>query len=135
MTHMLRNRGLVALLAGASLSLALASVSTPAQAAASAIGPGRVQLCSKGNYSSFLTLSPSNGIGTITTVVPAGSCQTFDLIPSSDNTVGVHGIFNTSDNTFTIGSSFTVPSSGGGWKVFTEGSTANGGAGAWWVFG
>lgn len=136
MKELANRRGAITLLTGTALTVTTLLTGASAEAASASIGAGRVQLCSQGNYSSFLGFTPTDGSPSSRTVnVAAGSCQTFDINGNYQVTISVYGKYNTSDSTFQIGSSFTVPGTGGGWKVFTQGTTANAGAGAWWVFG
>ncbi|MEV5785053.1 hypothetical protein AB0L42_29185 [Streptomyces sp. NPDC052287] len=122
------------------------ALTTPAEAAPASIGAGRVQLCAQGNYTSSLTfhslgLAPPGFPTTwYSADVAAGSCQTFDVPKDwpGDVEITVNGKFNSSGTTFPVGgynSTFTVPPTAGGWKVFTRGTTANGGAEAYWLFG
>ncbi|MGW7579303.1 hypothetical protein [Streptomyces sp. NPDC054765] len=83
----------------AALAATTALTAATASAAPASIGTGRVQLCSRGDYSSSLSLSGS-GHSQRTTYVPTGQCETFDI--PFDATLSVGGRGNN-------GATFSVP--------------------------
>ncbi|MFI7609523.1 hypothetical protein ACIBTV_31025 [Micromonospora sp. NPDC049366] len=111
--------------AGMLTAATLAATSGPA---AAAMGQGRVQLCSQGNYASYLSYT---GTGITTYVVFPGTCLKDD-IPRNTTQIEVVGIFNSSGTSFSMGSFKASATDNPGWKVYTGGTTANAGAGSWW---
>ncbi|OKI44021.1 hypothetical protein A6A27_38685 [Micromonospora sp. CB01531] len=114
----------------ATATLTVGTVVATTGPAAAAMGQGRVQLCSQGNYQSYLKFT-GGGLALQTTVVPPGTCNKWD-IPVGASGIEVRGVFNTSGSTFWIGSFEASASSNPGFKVYTLGTTANGGKDAWW---
>jgi hypothetical protein len=119
----LRRVGVVA----ASLGMVAATLAVTAPAAGAAISQGRIQLCSQGNYGSWLLYS-SPGISSIgTDSVPKGTCKTF-TVPASGTldfwTVSIRGIYNTSGTSFGFGQ-FQSGSYSPGLKVATVGTTTS----------
>jgi hypothetical protein len=108
--------------AAAAVTATLATTTGPA---AAAMGKGRVQLCSQGNYWSLLRF---NGTNEATLLIPPGSCAKTD-IPLNTYRIEVVGKWNTSDATFTMGYFPATPNDDPGYKVYTVGSTANGSTG------
>jgi hypothetical protein len=113
-----------------------ASASTPIHTLS--ISAGRAQLCAQGNYAARLTFfaSASGGASQTEGWVPAGQCVTYnipDLGPLIGNPGGmvadIDGKFNTSNNTFLVGTTYLASQ---GMKIFAEGTTGNGGADSWW---
>jgi hypothetical protein len=120
---------------GAALVSGVLLSSGSAQAATAAIAPGRVQLCAQGNYAAYLVFNTAqqNQQGSTTATVSAGTCQTFGVPNYGGGTqtgISVFGRYNTSSGTFYI-DGLNVDPTGGGWKLFAKGTTANAGAGAW----
>ncbi len=120
---------------GAALAAGVLLSSGSAQAATAAIGAGRVQLCAQGNYDAFLVFNTAEqdqqAVGTAT--VAEGTCQTFNVVNyggGRQTGISLFGRYNTSSGTFYI-DGLNVNPTGGGWKLFAKGSTANAGAGAW----
>ncbi|MFE3263687.1 hypothetical protein [Streptomyces sp. NPDC059215] len=106
-----------------------ATATAPATAAASSISTGRIQLCSQGNYASQLRFSPSGTQSSSTNWVAAGACQTFNVPGASSGngtlvSVDIVGKYNTSTNTFQIGTVYSSPSSAGA-KVASTGTTTS----------
>ncbi|OKI46066.1 hypothetical protein [Micromonospora sp. CB01531] len=112
----------------AAATLTAGTVVATAGPAAAAMGQGRVQLCSQGNYWSYLEYT---GTYLSSYRVAPGSCGKWD-IPAGTYQIEVRGMFNTSSSTFWMGSFAASASSNPGWKVYTRGTTANGGQDAWW---
>ncbi|MEV4494436.1 hypothetical protein AB0J84_01835 [Micromonospora arborensis] len=108
--------------------LTAATLAVSTGPAAAAMGKGRVQLCSQGNYGSYLEFW---GNGASTVLVPPGTCLKTN-IPSGTQQVEVLGAFNSSGIAFHLGTFTASASDDPGWKVFTTGTTANAGAGAGW---
>ncbi|MFE4450674.1 hypothetical protein [Streptomyces sp. NPDC056796] len=120
---------------GAALASGLLLSAGQAQAATAAIGAGRVQLCAQGNYAAYLVFNTAqqNQQGVATATVSAGSCQTFDIVNyggGQQTGISVIGKYNTSSGTFYV-DGLNVDPTGGGWKLFAKGTTANAGAGSW----
>ncbi|MEU5941313.1 hypothetical protein ABZ807_19480 [Micromonospora sp. NPDC047548] len=105
-----------------------ASLAATTGPAAAAMGKGRVQLCSQGNYWSFLSFA---GNGATTGLVAPGTCLKTD-IPFGTYQIIVTGKWNTSESTWEMGRFNATPNDDPGYKVYTYGSTANGGASAGW---
>lgn len=108
----------IAVTAGAAVLAAgvTTAVATPAQAA---MGKGRVQLCSKGNYAAYLKFASGT-----TTLVNPGSCVSWN-IPSDTTRIDVRGHYNTSSSTFYIGSVFANSSTNPGVKIVSNGTTTD----------
>ncbi|MGW0856932.1 hypothetical protein [Streptomyces sp. NPDC002690] len=124
---------------GAALASGVLLSGGSAQAATAAIGAGRVQLCAQGNYAAYLVFNTAqqNQQSVATATVSAGSCQTFDIVNyggGSQTGISVLGRYNTSSDTFYVGGLNVTPT-GGGWKLFAKGTTANSGAGAYMEVG
>ncbi|MFD6530984.1 hypothetical protein [Streptomyces sp. NPDC060184] len=103
--------------------------------AQAAIGAGRVQLCAQGNYAAYLVFNTAqqNQTGVATATVSANTCQTFNIVNYGGGTqtgISVFGKYNTSSGNFYI-DGLNVDPTGGGWKLFAKGTTANAGTGAW----
>jgi hypothetical protein len=107
---------------------ATATLATTTGPAAASLGKGRVQLCSQGNYSSFLRF---DGNGATTGLVSPGSCVKTD-IPFNTVRIAVVGKWNSSDATFEMGGVPATPNDDPGYKIYTTGSTANGGGSTGW---
>ena len=133
-------------LAVGALALSATAVVTVANPAEAAIAGGRMQLCAQGNYTSYLAIQGNKVVDNrdvwISPHVAKGTCQTFNLPTMYGRylKVQVTGLFNTSNNYFTIGvvgggktgTSFAyVDALGKGWKIGAEGTTAGGGTGSW----
>ena len=98
----------------------VAALSTAAPASAAA-GGGQLEVCSNGNYRSYVEF-PARG-GWSTTIINQGACRTFNIGTSNNvESIVVRGIYNTSSNTFWVGNGSIRPSLGG--NVVTYGTTA-----------
>lgn len=121
----LRKAAVCVAVTAAATTAMLATTSGPASAA---MGKGRVQLCSQGNYWSFLRF---DGSGATTSLVPPGSCIKTD-IPFNTVYIAVVGKWNLSNTNFEMGGVPATPNDNPGYKFYTVGSTANGGATTDW---
>lgn len=107
--------------ASAAAVAAMAMTATFTAAPASAATSGYLEVCSFGNYASYVQF-PWRG-GWSTYVVPRGTClNTYIGTSSAIEPIQVRGIYNTSSNTFWISNGNIRPSRGGG--VDTYGTTA-----------
>lgn len=95
---------------------------------ASTIAKGDVQLCAQGNYAAVLQF-PDRG-GYESTVVSPGQCWKGHMGGNGSEPINVIGIYNTSSNTFKIGTVYFNGSTSG-IGIGAEGTTANAGAGAY----
>ncbi|MFS8105131.1 hypothetical protein LFM09_49360 [Lentzea alba] len=109
--------------AGAIVTMSTAALLATASPA-SAAGPGQLEVCSYGNYASYVKF-PWRG-GRTTTIVDRGACRTFYNFGTSSTIepIEVRGIYNTSTNTFWVQNGSFRPSKGG--VVATYGTTAAG---------
>jgi hypothetical protein len=108
----------------ASLGMAAAVVTAPA--AGAAISQGRIQLCSQGNYGSWLSYSAPGNSSIGTDTVRKGSCKTYSVPAAGATvwTVTIHGVYNTSQSSFTLGTTQSSPSHAG-LKIATTGTTTS----------
>ncbi|MCM4084288.1 hypothetical protein [Paractinoplanes hotanensis] len=120
----------VAGIAGAAV-LSTAVVTGAASPAFAAMGKGRVQICAVGNYGSYLSFVGNRPLFA-TYVAAPGQCVKAD-IPVGTTRISVFGLWS-SGNSFEMGAFLASASDDPGWKVYTSGSTANGGATrSWWA--
>jgi hypothetical protein len=122
-TSNLRRAGMLA----AGIGILTASMATAsADASPASISQGRIQLCSQGNYGSWLAFSaPDTGsIGTDT--VGQGACTTFDVPGAAEDkwTVTIKGVYNSNGTSFTIGQTQSGPTHAG-LKIATLGTTTS----------
>jgi hypothetical protein len=103
------------------LASATALTASPASAATSA---GQLEVCSLGNYSSYVQF-PARG-ELATTFVRSNTCQVFGGLGASTTVepITVRGKYNTSSNTFWVANGDFRPSEGG--QVNTYGTTKAG---------
>jgi hypothetical protein len=101
----------IALAAGGAGVLAGMTIAAPgiASAATATIGTGHVELCSNGNYRSFIQFKNHNGREEDSFVVPQGTCSVF-ATPSFATFLDVVGVFNTNPSIFFVGSTGASPS-------------------------
>jgi hypothetical protein len=84
---------------------------------AAAVTTHKVNLCSQGNYSSYIIFGNGASVGT----VRPGECRSMNL-PNAQG-VEVRGIYNTSSNTFHLADVWAPTN---GVDVYTKGTTAAG---------
>ncbi|MFD9738506.1 hypothetical protein [Umezawaea sp. NPDC059074] len=111
--------------AGAAVVATMATATVLGTAgSAAAAGSGQIQVCSNGNYASYVVFPNRGGFSTF--VVNKGTCATYNILGSSTTVepIEVRGIYNTSSNTFWVGNGQIRPSRGG--NVITYGTTAAG---------
>ncbi|MFI2378042.1 hypothetical protein ACH5AO_23715 [Streptomyces sp. NPDC018964] len=116
---------------GAAVLLAVTAVVGGATgASASGIGKGYVPVCAQGNYGVTAEFPHRGGIST--TCIPRGTCSCGYWGGTSREPIEVTGWFNTSDNSFKAGAVWYKGNSSG-IGIGAEGTTSNGGAGAYMV--
>jgi hypothetical protein len=107
----------------AAIAMATAAVLTTA-APASAAGSGQLEVCSQGNYTSYVKFPWRAGWRTAP--VGKGTCRTFSDLGSGSTIepIEVRGVYNSSSNTFWVqGGNFRANRGG---RVVTYGTTAAG---------
>jgi len=121
MKKVLRKAGLGVVMAAAVATTAVTVTAAPAEAA---IGWGRVQLCSFGNYATQLKFLRSSGTDRYSEIVPptGDRCETWDY-PANTTTVQIKGWWNTSDSSFYMGELWVADQSGH--KIYTYGETTD----------
>lgn len=101
---------------------------TSASAAVQSISTGRVQLCSKGSYSSQLVFSPPNAQAYATDTVPVGSCKTFEVPGEKGSPTHIQPVHSGTSSPIE-GTAQSAPDSAG-MKIATKGSASH----ATWVY-
>lgn len=116
---------------GAAVLLAATTVVVGATgASASTISKGHVQVCAQGNYGVTAEFPHRGGIST--TYIARGTCSYQYWGGTSWEPINVIGWFNTSNNSFKVGTVwYKGDTSGVG--IGAKGTTSNGGAGAYTV--
>lgn len=113
----------VAAAVAAIASMVTTGVLSTAAPASAAVGAGWLNVCSYGNYASYVAF-PERG-GFETSIVPKGACRDFQVGGSEAvEPIEVRGIYNTSTNTFLVAKGSYRGSKGG--IVRTYGTTAAG---------
>jgi len=121
MKKVLRKAGLGVVMAAAVATTAVTVTAAPAEAA---IGQGRVQLCSFGNYASQLKFLLASGAAVYSEIVPptGDQCETWNY-PANTTTVQIRGWWNTSDSSFYMGELWAADQAGH--KIYTYGKTTD----------
>jgi hypothetical protein len=108
------------------VATSLLVLGVPGPALAASIG--RVDVCAHGNYSGEAQI-PAFGNVETEVAVPGGTCTSIAESVNTELEVKIIGNFNTSSNTFLIGT-FDYNPSDQGVTIDLEGTTANDGSGA-----
>ncbi|MCM4083452.1 hypothetical protein [Paractinoplanes hotanensis] len=105
-----------------------AIVTAAAAPAVAAMGKGRAQICSQGDYPSQLEFAGTGGFSSF--IAAAGTCVKVD-IPAGTTRIDVVGSWS-NGSTFNMGGFWASAQDNPGWKVYTFGSRANSAATASW---
>jgi hypothetical protein len=115
---------------GGTAVLTMAAVTVMAAPAVAAMGKGRAQICSQGDYPSQLEFPGAGRAGSF--VATPGNCVKVDS-PVGTTRIDVVGSWSNGTN-FHLGSFLASAQDNPGWKVYTFGSRANSAATAGWSF-